>query len=138
MPRREWGGCAGAGGRGPQPAGRPRALQVEPETGRRKRQGRRRGIVQIHVVPAEVDLAAAAAERALHVVYINTSLVTSMGRMASHTAQIITLDDMMNAKQEFAPDVDKLESFDSPAPLQLKADGTYPMPMPGMLKDREY
>ena len=46
------------------------------------------------------------------------SLVTSMGRMAAHTGQIVTFDEMLNCKCEFAPDVDKL-TMTSPAPLQL-------------------
>ena len=37
------------------------------------------------------------------------SLVTSMGRMAAHTGQVITFDDMLNCEHEFAPDVDKLD-----------------------------
>ena len=37
------------------------------------------------------------------------SLVTSMGRMAAHTGQLITFDDMLKCKNEFAPDVDKLD-----------------------------
>ena len=45
------------------------------------------------------------------------SLVTSMGRMAAHTGQVITFDDMLNCKHEFAPDVDKL-TMDGPAPLR--------------------
>jgi hypothetical protein len=36
------------------------------------------------------------------------SLITSMGRMACHTGQVITRDDMLNCEHEFAPDVDKL------------------------------
>ena len=36
------------------------------------------------------------------------SLVTSMGRMAAHTGQIIKYDEMLNSDHEFAPDVDKL------------------------------
>jgi hypothetical protein len=28
--------------------------------------------------------------------------------------------------------------MDSPAPLQLAANGKYPVPMPGMVKEREY
>src|SRR5581483_566177 len=36
------------------------------------------------------------------------SLVTSMGRMACHTGQIVTFDDMLACPHEFAPDVDKL------------------------------
>ncbi|MCS7303819.1 MAG: Gfo/Idh/MocA family oxidoreductase [Thermoguttaceae bacterium] len=65
------------------------------------------------------------------------SLVTSMGRMAAHTGQVITLEQMLNCPHEFAPDVDKLTE-DSPAPLQADKDGRYPVPQPGILKDREY
>ncbi|MCS7304099.1 MAG: Gfo/Idh/MocA family oxidoreductase [Thermoguttaceae bacterium] len=65
------------------------------------------------------------------------SLVTSMGRMAAHTGQIITYEQMLNCPHEFAPDVDKL-TMDSPAPLQADKDGRYPVPQPGILKDREY
>ena len=39
-----------------------------------------------------------------------------MGRMAAHTGQVITCDEMLNCEHEFAPDVDKL-TMDSPAPL---------------------
>lgn len=65
------------------------------------------------------------------------SLVTSMGRMAAHTGQIITYDQMLNCEHEFAPQVDQL-TFNSPAPLQLANNGKYPVPMPGLVKDREY
>jgi predicted dehydrogenase len=65
------------------------------------------------------------------------SLVTSMARMAAHTGQIIKYDDMLNCQHEFAPDVDKL-TMDSAAPLLAKSDGTYPVPQPGILTDREY
>ncbi len=65
------------------------------------------------------------------------SIVTSMGRMAGHTGQKITLKQMMSHPHEFAPGIDKL-TLDSPSPLLLKADGTYPVPMPGLVKDREY
>ncbi len=65
------------------------------------------------------------------------SAVTSMGRMAAHTGQKITLKQMLNCKHEFAPAVDKL-TLDSPSPLQMGADGKYPVPMPGLVKDREY
>ena len=65
------------------------------------------------------------------------SLVTSMGRMAAHTGQIITYEDILNCEHEFAPDVDKL-AMDSPAPLKGGPDGKYPVPMPGILKQREY
>ncbi len=65
------------------------------------------------------------------------SLVSSMGRMAAHTGQVITFDDILNCKHEFAPDVDKL-TMNSPSPLQAGPDGKYPVPQPGILKDREY
>jgi predicted dehydrogenase len=65
------------------------------------------------------------------------SLVSSMGRMAAHTGQIVTWDDILNCEHEFAPDVDKL-TMDSPAPLLADADGKYPVPRPGIVKNREY
>ena len=65
------------------------------------------------------------------------SLVTSMGRMAAHTGQIIKYEDILNSEHEFAPDVDKL-TLDGPAPLIASADGKYPVPQPGLNKTREY
>lgn len=65
------------------------------------------------------------------------SLVTSMGRMAAHTGQVVTYEDMLNCTHEFAPDVDKL-TVNGPAPLQLGPDGKYPVPEPGRKRDREY
>jgi len=65
------------------------------------------------------------------------SLVASMGRMAAHTGQIVTWDDIFNHKHEFAPTVDKL-TMDGPSPLQLGADGTYPVPQPGITRTQEY
>jgi hypothetical protein len=44
---------------------------------------------------------------------------------------------MLNSPHEFAPDVDRL-TMDGPAPLKLGADGKYPVPEPGIKKDREY
>ena len=65
------------------------------------------------------------------------SLVSNMGRIAGHTGRKITFDAALNYEQELAPDVDKL-TMDSAAPLQLKDDGTYPVPMPGIITNREY
>ncbi len=65
------------------------------------------------------------------------SMVTSMGRMAAHTGQVVTFDDIMNSDHEFAPDLDKL-TFDSDAPVMAGADGKYPIPLPGISRDREY
>lgn len=65
------------------------------------------------------------------------SLVTSMGRMAAHTGKIVTFDEILNSKHEFAPEVDKL-AMDRPAPLLAGPDGKYPVPQPGIITDREY
>ena len=67
---------------------------------------------------------------------VEASLVTAMGRMAAHTGRLITREEALNAP-EFAPDVDKLV-LDGPAPIQADGDGMYPVPMPGLVKDREY
>ncbi len=65
------------------------------------------------------------------------SIVTSMGRMAAHTGQIVTLDQMMNNDHEFAPGIEEL-TLESESPLKAKEDGTYPIPYPGLVKNREY
>ncbi len=68
---------------------------------------------------------------------VQASLVSSMGRMAAHTGQEITLDDMLNCDQEFAPGLDSLTK-DTPAPLLPGANGMYPKPEPGMNPKHEY
>ncbi|HEY1378347.1 MAG TPA: Gfo/Idh/MocA family oxidoreductase [Gemmataceae bacterium] len=66
------------------------------------------------------------------------SLISSMGRMAAHTGQVVTRDQILNDGQVFATDVDKLTSMDSPAPVQADKDGKYPVPEPGRKRMREY
>ncbi len=68
---------------------------------------------------------------------VQASLVTSMGRMAAHTGQLITYDQMLNCEHEFAPDIDKL-TIDGPAPLVADENGKYGIPLPGLVPDREY
>jgi predicted dehydrogenase len=68
---------------------------------------------------------------------VEASLVTSMGRMAAHTGQIITFDQILNSKHEFAPTVDKL-TMDGPAPVMPDAKGKYPVPQPGIVTQQEY
>ncbi|MEW4453520.1 Gfo/Idh/MocA family oxidoreductase [Bremerella sp. JC817] len=68
---------------------------------------------------------------------VQASLVTSMGRMAAHTGQEVTYEQMLNCEQEFAPNVDKL-TVDGPAPVMPDADGKYPVPAPGQNRDVEY
>jgi predicted dehydrogenase len=68
---------------------------------------------------------------------VKASLVSSLGRMAAHTGQEVTYDEILNSDHEFAPEVDKL-TMNSPAPLKAGSDGKYPVPMPGVTKQREY
>lgn len=68
---------------------------------------------------------------------IEASLVTSMGRMAAHTGQIVTYDQMLQCEHEFAPTVAQL-TLDGPAPLVADATGRYPVPQPGLVTRREY
>ena len=65
------------------------------------------------------------------------SLTASMGRMAAHTGQKITLDQILNGDHEFAPGIDNL-TLDSDSPLKANAEGKYPIPYPGLVKNREY
>ena len=67
---------------------------------------------------------------------VKASLVTSMGRMAAHTGQLITMDQALNNDLALTTSVDTL-TLDGPAPLLADADGKYPIPMPG-LKKTEY
>jgi predicted dehydrogenase len=68
---------------------------------------------------------------------IQACLVANMGRMAAHTAQEITFDQILACPHEMAPGVADF-SFKGPAPVMPNADGKYPVPMPGKITDREY
>jgi hypothetical protein len=66
-----------------------------------------------------------------------SSLVSSMGRMAAHTGQTITFEQILNCPHEMAPNADKFTTG-YPAPLLANAEGKYPQPQPGIIIDREY
>lgn len=68
---------------------------------------------------------------------VEASLTASMGRMAAHTGQQVTFDEMLNCEHEFAPNVDKL-SFEGDAPLMPDETGRYPVPRPGLSPKREF
>jgi predicted dehydrogenase len=68
---------------------------------------------------------------------VDASVATAMGRMAAHTGQEITWDDMVNCEHAFAPDADKF-TMDSAPPVASDANGRYPVPEPGIKKTREY
>ena len=66
-----------------------------------------------------------------------SSLVTAMGRMACHTGQVVTYEDMLNCEHDLAPNADKL-TLDGPSPLMADANGKYPVPQPGINTKREF
>src|SRR6056297_1552150 len=68
---------------------------------------------------------------------VMASAVTSMGRMAAHTGQEISLDQFMKHDHEFGPGIDTL-AMDSESPLKADSSGRYSVPMPGLVKRREY
>ncbi len=68
---------------------------------------------------------------------VEASLVTSMGRMAAHTGQEITYEEILNGDHEMAPGLDQLTES-SEAPLKAGPDGRYPVPEPGRKRTREY
>lgn len=68
---------------------------------------------------------------------VEASVVTSMGRMAAHTGQEITFDEMLNHEHEYAPGADKFTDA-SPPPVLHDANGRYPIPSPGQITNREY
>ncbi|MEX2244754.1 MAG: Gfo/Idh/MocA family oxidoreductase [Fimbriimonadaceae bacterium] len=68
---------------------------------------------------------------------VSTCVATNMGRMAAHTGQEITYDQMLNCEHEFAPSIASL-TYASDSPLMPQFDGKYPVPEPGIKKDREY
>ena len=68
---------------------------------------------------------------------VMASAVTSMGRMAAHTGQEITLEQFMKHDHEFGPGIDKL-TLDSDSPLMPNDQGKYSVPMPGLVKKKEY
>jgi predicted dehydrogenase len=68
---------------------------------------------------------------------VEASVTCNMGRMAAHTGQEITFEDALNHEHEYAPGCDTW-TFDSKPPLVADKDGRYPVPMPGITKQREY
>ncbi|MFO0923900.1 MAG: Gfo/Idh/MocA family oxidoreductase [Pirellulales bacterium] len=68
---------------------------------------------------------------------VKASIVTSMGRMAAHTGQKVTFDEMLNCEHEFAPGLADL-TLTGPSPLKANGEGKYPVPQPGLITDTEY
>ena len=68
---------------------------------------------------------------------VEASLVTAMGRMAAHTGQVITRDQILNHEHAFAPNLQELK-LGGESPLKANEDGKYPVPQPGIVTKREY
>jgi hypothetical protein len=60
-----------------------------------------------------------------------------MGRMACHTGQVVTYDQVLNFEHDLATGLTEL-TLDGPSPLPPYEDGSYPVPEPGIVRDREY
>ncbi len=57
-----------------------------------------------------------------------------MGRIATHTGQYITWDQVLNSNFKFVKDIDNM-TFDTPAPIKAGPDGIYAAPQPGITKE---
>jgi predicted dehydrogenase len=68
---------------------------------------------------------------------VEASVVSNMGRIAAHTGRIVTFEETLQGKREYAPHADKF-TMDSPAPVQADAEGNYPVPQPGIKTREEY
>jgi len=60
-----------------------------------------------------------------------STMTSIMGRMATYSGQKISWQQAIGSKVVEA-NVDKILSFDAPSPVKPNADGTYPVPMPGI------
>jgi len=57
-----------------------------------------------------------------------------MGRIATHSGQMITWDQVMASNFEFIKDIDHM-TFDTPAPIHDDAGGLYAAPQPGITQE---
>ena len=57
-----------------------------------------------------------------------------MGRIATHTGQMVTWEQVTNSKFQFVKDIEQM-SFDTPSPVHSEADGIYPAPEPGIYQE---
>jgi predicted dehydrogenase len=57
-----------------------------------------------------------------------------MGRMATHTGQYLTRDQVLKSDFQFVRDIDGM-TFETPAPIGAGPGGIYPAPQPGITKE---
>ena len=68
---------------------------------------------------------------------IQACLVSNMGRMAAHTGQEISFEQIQSCPHDMAPGLAEF-TIQGPAPVMPDANGRYPVPQPGIVVDREY
>jgi predicted dehydrogenase len=61
-------------------------------------------------------------------------VVALMGRIATHTGQFVTRDQVMNSNFQFVADIDHM-TFETPAPIHAGPNGIYAPPQPGLTKE---
>jgi hypothetical protein len=61
-------------------------------------------------------------------------VVALMGRIATHTGQYVTWDQVMESEFQFVDNIDEM-TFDTPAPLQANEQGIYASLVPGVTKE---
>ena len=57
-----------------------------------------------------------------------------MGRIATHTGQYVSWDDVLQSDFQFVTDIDNL-TLDTPAPISVQPGEIYPAPIPGITKE---
>lgn len=57
-----------------------------------------------------------------------------MGRIATHTGQLVTWDQVANSEFQFVEDIDNM-NFDTPAPIHTEPGTYYPAPQPGITQE---
>ncbi len=57
-----------------------------------------------------------------------------MGRMATHTGQYLTWDQVLKSDYQFVRNIDNM-TFETPAPIHVESGGIYPAPQPGITKE---
>jgi predicted dehydrogenase len=62
------------------------------------------------------------------------NLAAIMGRMATHTGQMITWDQALKSDFQYVADIDHM-TLEMPAPIQAGPDGRYAAPQPGVTKE---
>lgn len=58
-------------------------------------------------------------------------LVAIMGRMAAESGQPVTYEQALASNLELAPNLERIQSLNDPAPIQADAQGRYSYPVPG-------